>query len=957
MLSNKLTFSLVFLVMLAIIVTPAMAQRTLAEEDMVYSFTEVIPGVAGTPADDEIDDRFVLLTRATAGTPPGSEFGIAGVTEANLPANGIRRSTTDVATGLVSMPGDLKRFFDFYGTIELQVAVGSYLTDPASGATAQDIAVHTLVKDQEIEKATKAAADAAMGKGEWNHLVITEIMWALDDETTTKQWIEIYNNGKVTVASGTIADGTAPATGSVRAVFMPNRQIDPSQFPMYVEETDADRNGTADTNTTLYVVVDRVSTIDRFGTSWAPKGQNGNTEITASTAAGEVVRKGLINLVSMYRNRELEDADTPKAYKSDKTFGDGTAAGSWVESARRANMLTTYVGTPFWVHKVAKVFERTVASSGSGPVISEVRNDTSDANLDWVEIYNNGPAINLKKWELSIVYEDDDGKRQDMDVAALSHSDVNKERDYTLGANEYLLLTNTHPDNSILAGGDDIDVGAGEHINKGANHKYAHRPLLKLPNDRKFLLILRSALDKNNKAEAIEDYAGNAFIKVSDKDWETDVWPLQGTPALSDVAGLGNTTFAVTDNNMSWSRKRYNDNDGHHKDAWEKHGAKGGLGYVARADLSIAPGTPGYANGGVKEKEADLSADGSAEVTISEIMYDAGPRWNLIQWIEIYNGSSDRAVNLQGWQLEIRNKEDVASYVDSIITFESGAIVLPNQTLLLVSGTATNNVPGNRVYNLYEKHRTELGLEPAGRRSTLLSRTGFNLKLWQKGANRQTDDPIDEAGNVVVEGANRRIAWPDNQEEGLGAMFPRDDEFRQSLVRQYDTRMLDGNGPDAADVGTEASAWMQSDIAGAGISFYGHRNDVSTPGYRLGGPLPVSLSSFRPVRDKATGEVVIRWITQSELNNAGFNILRSETKTGEFKVVNLKGIIPGHGTTSEKHTYEWTDTTAKPNVVYYYQIEDVSLDGNRTTLATTHLRGNVNAAGKVTTTWGDLKTQ
>ena len=142
-----------------------------------------------------------------------------------------------------------------------------------------------------------------------------------------------------------------------------------------------------------------------------------------------------------------------------------------------------------------------------------------------------------------------------------------------------------------------------------------------------------------------------------------------------------------------------------------------------------------------------------------------------------------------------------------------------------------------------------------------------------------------------------------------------------------------------------------------GATYFGQRGDVATPGFRTGGPLPVSLSSFRPVRDQATGEVVIRWITQSELNNAGFNILRSETKKGEFKVVNVKGIIAGHGTTSEKHVYEWTDTTAKPNVVYYYQIEDVSLDGNRTLLTTTRLRGHVSAAGKVTTTWGDLKNR
>ena len=50
-------------------------------------------------------------------------------------------------------------------------------------------------------------------------------------------------------------------------------------------------------------------------------------------------------------------------------------------------------------------------------------------------------------------------------------------------------------------------------------------------------------------------------------------------------------------------------------------------------------------------------------------------------------------------------------------------------------------------------------------------------------------------------------------------------------------------------------------------------------------------------------------------------------------------------------------TTAQPNVVYYYQIEDVSLDGNRQTLTNgIRLKGHIGAAGKLTTTWGDLKT-
>ena len=101
---------------------------------------------------------------------------------------------------------------------------------------------------------------------------------------------------------------------------------------------------------------------------------------------------------------------------------------------------------------------------------------------------------------------------------------------------------------------------------------------------------------------------------------------------------------------------------------------------------------------------------------------------------------------------------------------------------------------------------------------------------------------------------------------------------------------------------------------------------------------------------------VVKWTTESELDNAGFYILQSQTKKGKFKVINPT-MIQGAGTTSERHTYTWTDTTAKPNVVYYYRIEDISHAGVRKQLATVRLRGLVSASGKLTTMWGDLKTQ
>lgn len=119
-----------------------------------------------------------------------------------------------------------------------------------------------------------------------------------------------------------------------------------------------------------------------------------------------------------------------------------------------------------------------------------------------------------------------------------------------------------------------------------------------------------------------------------------------------------------------------------------------------------------------------------------------------------------------------------------------------------------------------------------------------------------------------------------------------------------------------------------------------------------GEPLPVTLSTFRAEHTNAG--VLLRWITQSELDNAGFYIYRSKTKNGDFKVVNAS-MIQGAGTTAERNEYTWTDTTAKSNTVYYYRIEDVSHAGVRKQLATVRLRGLVSASGKFTTRWADLK--
>lgn len=69
------------------------------------------------------------------------------------------------------------------------------------------------------------------------------------------------------------------------------------------------------------------------------------------------------------------------------------------------------------------------------------------------------------------------------------------------------------------------------------------------------------------------------------------------------------------------------------------------------------------------------------------------------------------------------------------------------------------------------------------------------------------------------------------------------------------------------------------------------------------GALPVELSSFTATL--VTDGVQIKWRTESEINNLGFNIYRSNTKDGEYTKVNAR-LIAGAGTDATPHDYSFT---------------------------------------------------
>ncbi len=467
--------------------------------------------------------------------------------------------------------------------------------------------------------------------------------------------------------------------------------------------------------------------------------------------------------------------------------------------------------------------------------------------------------------------------------------------------------------------------------------------------------------------------------------------------------------FKVGQNNTAMVWARSGTAHGWRKGGGSHVGYVGGLGYQRGV---MGKGTPGYHNDAVKNVVANL---GGGQLVISELMLTTD-NGRYPQWIELHNTSKTNGIDLQadgtepkvGWRMIIENhnsgKWKTAASDKTYITINLKDLfryIPPNQTVLIVSDVARNSqttnskhFPNHRVVSIWEKKRGEFLMKD--RRDTILNAEGgFYIKIID--ANNVVSDEI---GNLDGKAASLRGAVPYDDafgwswlggtlEDAMGKTLAdtlTDRNERTSLIRLKNADKTYRAGtpirpvaddPETADVdetvaanvmrgsviplGTDETmfskdaAWVHAvdtRMARAKFTYYGAATDKGTPGHTANTPLPVELSFFRPTLEN--GKVTIQWTTESELDNAGFNILRSETRNGEFTQVNEQ-MIQGKGTTAQRSTYKWVDTTAKPGAVYYYQIEDVSFAGEHTKLATTKLKGLISAKGKLTTSWGDIK--
>ena len=104
--------------------------------------------------------------------------------------------------------------------------------------------------------------------------------------------------------------------------------------------------------------------------------------------------------------------------------------------------------------------------------------------------------------------------------------------------------------------------------------------------------------------------------------------------------------------------------------------------------------------------------------------------------------------------------------------------------------------------------------------------------------------------------------------------------------------------------------------------------------------LPVAFSSLSA--EVSQVGATLKWHTSHEIDNAGFDVLRSITKDGDYVKLN-KRLIEGRGTSAVPYNYQYIDTEVSAGYTYYYRIEALDFLGVRSPSRTIRLEVTADA--------------
>ncbi|MFQ5706821.1 MAG: T9SS type A sorting domain-containing protein [bacterium] len=187
---------------------------------------------------------------------------------------------------------------------------------------------------------------------------------------------------------------------------------------------------------------------------------------------------------------------------------------------------------------------------------------------------------------------------------------------------------------------------------------------------------------------------------------------------------------------------------------------------------------------------------------------------------------------------------------------------------------------------------------------------GFSMK-WL------IEEQINGDSSLVYDGANPRAPWlawgPYLWADGLGSdgvvggVPGRSD----GLEWECGDFQSDGTHP-SINVGRFKAAGLLLDFL--------KQESTALPWFMPNVTTNVELASFQSAVQGS--DVVLRWVTTRETNNYGFEVQRKDDLAG-FKTI---AFVEGHGTSSNRNTYEYLDRRLQPGA-YSYRLKQVDFNG------------------------------
>ncbi len=291
-------------------------------------------------------------------------------------------------------------------------------------------------------------------------------------------------------------------------------------------------------------------------------------------------------------------------------------------------------------------------------------------------------------------------------------------------------------------------------------------------------------------------------------------------------------------------------------------------------------------------------AQESGEVIMTELLWNpaSSEGTTATQIIEIANTTAN-PINLNGWTIDDEDAD--------------GPNTLPNVTLPAYAIAVICGGPAADYNSAFGPTTLVISLSDEGQ-------TMFNMSNTPS-ATSEIIQLRDAGGNLVDEvNYDDASPWPGDPNGVSNYLNLPKDQMTATTNNDGANWALSADGVDGGYLSTTNTTWDAVETT----SFGNIAGDQA---------LPVELVSF--VANAGDGQVTLRWSTASELENQGFEILRSEGEAEDFRLIDsytTNSGLRGAGTSNMAHEYSFVDKDVFNGVTYSYKLVDVDNNGVRT---------------------------